>query len=220
MKSDKVQFTRIPAGEALLGLRRGDPEVLSLIEEDGVWWESMSPQRLESMPEFSISTSPISYEQVRAVLPGVPIPEGVAVHQVARVGWGVADKAAKLLGGRLPTEDEWEYACRGGSQSLFSFGRLSEDDDPLEPWMRWEVDVGAENGYGLKCLYTGEWCSGFWGLRTSTGPQIEEGVRVMRGGGAYFWPWQDEEWRWCMSASRTPSSQLPDSEWSFRVVLD
>jgi len=49
---------------------------------------------------------------------------------------------------------------------------------------------------------------------------IEEGSSVVRGGGSQFWPWQDEEWIWCASAMRMPSSGLFDGRCGFRLAHD
>ena len=46
-------------------------------------------------------------------------------------------------------------------------------------------------------IYTGDWCSDYY--KTSD-CELEDKEYVIRGGGAYFWPWQADEWIWCMSA--------------------
>ena len=42
---------------------------------------------------------------------------------------------AETLGCRLPSETEWEYACRAGSQSLFTWGDDLASDEELEGWL-------------------------------------------------------------------------------------
>ena len=139
-------------------------------------------------------------------------------------------KTGKLKAGeeyRLPTEAEWEYACRAGTTTAFSFG---EDESKLSDfaWFdgntkneRYAHQVGRKmpNPGGLHDMHGNawEWCSDWYGekLPGGTDPVGPGGGshRVVRGG---HWGYTSA---YCRSATRlilVPSSRYLDL--GFRVV--
>jgi formylglycine-generating enzyme required for sulfatase activity len=130
---------------------------------------------------------------------------------VENVSWddaqGFIERLNKLVpegGFRLPTEAEWEYACRAGTTTAFWFGdqitpeQVNYDGNypyaggPKGQYREHTVAVKALpcNGWGLYQMHGNvwEWCQDWFGEYSSetvidpTGPAEGEG-RVLRGGG-------------------------------------
>jgi formylglycine-generating enzyme required for sulfatase activity len=130
----------------------------------------------------------------------------------------------------LPTEAQWEYACRGGKKSAFSFG-----DDPSEfHTYGWSAENAFEKGeayshevgkkcpneFGLHDMHGNvwEWCRDNFSAKLpgGTNPIIDNAspLRVNRGGAWNF------ATKCCRSASRL--SDDSDSRYNnlgFRIVL-
>ena len=124
-------------------------------------------------------------------------------------------KAGKLKANeeyRLPTEAEWEYACRAGTTTAYSFGDdkkqlgnygwfTGNTDSAGEPYAH-KVGLKQPNPWGLHDMHGSvwEWCSDWYGdtLPGGADPVGPEGgsIRVLRGGG--WWNLPDL----CRSADR------------------
>ena len=161
-----------------------------------------------------------------------------SMYPVEQVSWEDAVEFCKKLSDlpeekkagrvyRLPTEAEWEYACRAGSMTAFSFGespKLLGD----YAWFggnsnRQTYLVGQKkaNAWGLYDMHGNvwEWCSDLYGdypKRALTDPvgSRDGDIRVNRGGG-----WEEDAAD-CRSAIRSyndPSVRF--SVLGFRVAL-
>ena len=144
---------------------------------------------------------------------------------------GLERKAGKLKADeeyRLPTEAEWEYACRAGTTTAFSFG---EDESKLGEyaWCRSNADNAGEkyahavglkkpNPWGLHDMHGNvfEWCSDWYGnaLPGGADPVGPGGGsdRVIRGGG-----WRDYPGS-CRSANRYAVPSNRSNDMGFRVA--
>jgi formylglycine-generating enzyme required for sulfatase activity len=143
-------------------------------------------------------------------------------HPVTFVTWYGAYEFAKFIGGRLPTEAEWEYACHADGEG-YSFDTegicvsaqnanflLPSDYSKScgENAIRFEktapVNSFNPNKWGLYNMQgnVSEWCSDWYGeypdyaQYNPQGPTDNRMFKVIRGGG-----WQSDLWR-CRSVRR------------------
>jgi formylglycine-generating enzyme required for sulfatase activity len=127
---------------------------------------------------------------------------------------------------RLPTEAEWEYACRAGTNTLYSFGDLlPKTQANYGSYSTVEVGLFPPNNFGLYDMpgNVWEWCQDHWHDNYLEAPtdgrawldNDENDSRILRGGSWYC------DRRCCRSAFRTGSEpDDQDNEYGFRVVCE
>lgn len=202
--------------------------VMGSPERDKDHFENERRHRVTLTQGFWMAKYEVSQEQWRSVMGKFPLWEKWkgAEWPVTRVSWQDCRKFCQQAGNglQLPTEAQWEYACRAGSRGAYAgTGRLDtmgwyagnsgEDRQP--------VGELAPNAWGLYDMHGNvwEWCEDAYkedlGTASVGDPVEREGTaRVLRGGSA--WEWEAA----CRSAFRkwaAPSFRLEFS--GFRPVI-
>lgn len=218
-------FCWIPSGSFLMG---------SPSTEEG-HEEIESPQhRIVIARGFRMSSTPVTRNQWAAVIGLLPSTPVDATHPVTEVSWDDAQRFLARLSEvhapgsfRLPTEAEWEYACRAGSSGRYAGGDSEADLDR----MGWYAassggathPVGRKtpNLWGLHDMHGNvfEWCQDWddlYALDEQTDPSGPSSgdKRILRGGCFKCPP------PYCRSANRYSAPQDRRSRnLGFRVVL-
>lgn len=222
-----LSFVLIPAGSFTMGSPAGEPDR----DND----ERQHPVTI-SKP-FYLQITEVTQKQWTQVMESNPsrFRDCGDDCPVEWVSWDDAREFIRKLnqkeGGRkyrLPSEAEWEYACRAGSAGRFCFG---DDAAKLGEYAWYEANSGRKthpvgrnkpNAWGLYDMHGNvfEWCQDWYGayptskVTDPTGPKAGE-TRVLRGGSWYYGAW------FLRSANRADGR--PDSRGNgigFRVVKD
>ena len=131
----QMTFVRIPAGEFVMGSYHGEPDTYptTKVKIDKAFWmgelEVTNQQYNTIFPQHD--SRYVDQQWKDHVVPGYPAnkPE----QPVIRVSYNDAMEYCKILSQMtglnitLPTEAQWEWACRGGSDEDFWFGNLNAD---------------------------------------------------------------------------------------------
>ncbi|HIL96306.1 MAG TPA: formylglycine-generating enzyme family protein [Pseudomonadales bacterium] len=198
-----MKLNLIPAGTFLMGSPEDETG-----REDGEHQHQVTISKA-----FYMQTTEVTQGQWKAVMGTEPWKGRFSVkagpHYAANsVSWDDAVAFCKKLSEkegktyRLPTEAEWEYACRAGTQTAWSFG----DDEKVLGDYAWynentwdigekyahQVELKKPNAFGLYDMHGNvwEWCSDFAEgdyykqspEKDPTGP-ARGAFRVLRGGG-------------------------------------
>jgi formylglycine-generating enzyme required for sulfatase activity len=139
-----------------------------------------------------MGSNPSFFQSASAQVPAAQISN----RPVERVSWIAVRSYCRSLGGRLPTEAEWEYACRAGTQTPFYNG--STDDNTLGALAWYSLNSGnqtrpvggkAANALGFYDMLgnIGEWVNDLYGdyssdPQTNPAGPAASGPFVRRGG--------------------------------------
>jgi formylglycine-generating enzyme required for sulfatase activity len=216
----KLEMVKIPAGTFTMGSDENDDE---------------KPKHQVKLQEFYLGKYPVTQEQYQTIMGNNPSNfKDNPKNPVEEVTWNDAQEFCQKLSQktgkqyRLPTEAEWEYACRAGTQTRYYFG----DNGELLGEYAWydqnsysktqPVGQKKPNNWGLHDMHGNvcEWCEDGWDGNYENAPKdgiawndnhFQSDTRVLRGG---CW---DSNPRSCLSSSR---SYYDDCSYydGFRVV--
>jgi formylglycine-generating enzyme required for sulfatase activity len=229
----KLEMIAIPGGTFWMGspaneAERGDNE---------------SPQHQVTVPSFFMGKYPLTQAQYQAIMGKNPAYFKGNNRPVENVSWDDAVRFCQKLSQRtgknyrLPSEAEWEYACRAGTKTPFSFGDNITTDlvnydgtypyksAPKGKYREQTTDVGTfpPNAFGLYDMHGNvwEWCEDDWHENYIDAPtdgsawnsQSGSNTKLLRGGSWYYVAGD------CRSANRVRDSRdYRDCYCGFRVV--
>jgi formylglycine-generating enzyme required for sulfatase activity len=178
-----LTMVKIPAGSFRMGSPEDEPE---RSDDEG-------PQHEVTLGSFFMAQTPITQAQWRAVAGWQKLERDLdpdpsnfkgANRPVEQVNWFDAVEFCRRLSQRtgqrygLPSEAQWEYACRAGSTTPFHFGATLTPDlanyngnhvygnGPKGTYREQTVEVAsfAANGWGLHDMHGNvwEWCEDHW----------------------------------------------------------
>jgi formylglycine-generating enzyme required for sulfatase activity len=204
--------------------------------------ESESPQHQVSIQPFFMGKFTITQQQYKAVMGNNPSRFKRKNLPVEGVNWDNAvefcAKLSKKTGKRyqLPSEAQWEYACRAGTITPFHFGETITTDlanyngeyayasSPIGKYRRKTTNVGTfpANAFGLYDMHGNvwEWCEDKWHGNYVSAPtdgsswvfNNDNDNRLLRGGS-----WLDYA-DLCRSANRLSNFGILSNADGFRVV--
>jgi formylglycine-generating enzyme required for sulfatase activity len=252
-----LDLVRIPAGKFMMGMS-ADERKIALenakkynSSNAETWLDWSTPQHEVKVPSFLMGKYAVTNAQWKAIMGTKPSEKSDVKFQgenqpVINVSWDNAKEFCKKLSEkieknvRLPSEAEWEYACRAGTTTAFHFGEtitpelVNYDgnypyvDAPKGEYREKTVDVNFDkfspNAWGLYQLHGNvwEWCEDVWhdnynGAPTDGSAWLtggEQNRHIVRGGS-----WISHA-IYCRSASRLRFVTVSRNfNLGFRVVL-
>ncbi len=207
----ELEMISIPAGEFLMG------------SPDGEGYDTEKPQHLVTVSEFFMGKYPVTQEQWRSIAIQTELQVNVKLEPepayfvgdskpVESIFWQDAVEFCARLSKltdkkyRLPTEAEWEYACRAGTTTPFCYGAtITTDLANYNGYTYNNEQLGIRrssttsvkrflsNAFGLYDVHGNvwEWCEDHWHSNYQQAPKdgfawvdsmTMEGIHVLRGG--------------------------------------
>lgn len=183
---DGLTYLWIPSGTFRIGCSQGDRECNS---------DEKPPRQVTLTRGFWLDQTPVTQQAYARVTGQNPSQFKGANLPVENVDWNEAKAYCTAVGGRLPTEAEWEYAARAGVTSS-RYGKKLDDIAWYfgnSGFQSHEVGKKQTNDFGLADMLGNvwQWVADWYGMYPSGDrsdpPGAEAGqFRVLRGGSWYF----------------------------------
>ena len=249
-KGATMKLVLIPAGKFMMGRKLSAAEAVRLCGGKEAHYADERPRHEVTIspgaPGFYMGVCEVTYSQWRAVMPTEPWAGKVCVkaeadHAASWMNWHEVSEFCQVLSKktgkkvRLPTEAQWEYACRAGTETVYCFGddksKLGDyawyHDNTRKTGRSYAHPVGRKkpNAWGLHDMHGNvwEWCRDwyakeFYATADKVDPEntTETKHRAVRGGS-----WHNDPSR-CRSASRNSwtGPAYRHYNYGFRVVVE
>jgi formylglycine-generating enzyme required for sulfatase activity len=214
-----LELVYVPSGHFLMGAGGSPAELAARYDAGPEYFANEFPQhRVIISKGFWMSRTEVTQGQYRTVTDAEPWLEQAYVQQgdfnpVVFVSWDDATEFCRRLScaeGRtykLPTEAQWEYACRAGTTTQYSFGDDESQGDEYACFKGNTFDIGERhaqpvamlkpNAFGLCDMHGNvwEWCRDAYDPRYHSelcDPAVDPEntrpakARVLRGGCWYY----------------------------------
>ena len=214
-----MKMVLIPAGEFLMGSKLSPKECVTLYGDREEFWAKAiaceKPVHIVGVGEpFYMGVTEVTQAQWKAVMGTNP-----SIHQgddrpVEMVSWHEATEFCKKLSAkekgtyRLPTEAEWEYACRAGTTTRYCYG---DDERRLGRCAWYGGSIGPMRVFGITMVRA------YYGIHPVAGKKPNVwGLYDMHGNAL---EWCQDVWHWDYSGTPTDGSAwLEGGEQKLRVL--
>jgi formylglycine-generating enzyme required for sulfatase activity len=238
-ETTQLDMMLIPSGTFMMGQTEAEKEELIRLagEEDYQnYYVRELPRHEVTVPSFFMGKYPITQAQWRVVAGYPKIDQDLDPdpsnfkgpnHPVEQVNWDDATEFCRRLSQqtnrtyRLPSEAEWEYACRAGTTTPFHFGETLSDE--LANYCPQDRDIDGT-------LYKGTYGRGIQGnyreetVDVGNFPANQFGLYDMHGN---VWEWCEDDWHsdyidapedgsaWLENDRKTSNRLLRSGSWSY-----
>ncbi len=234
----ELDMVLIPGGSFWMGTEESEIERL-VKEYDREWFRNERPQHKVNVPTFFMGRYPITQAQWRIVAGWEQVERELNTdpshftetfqgtsevmlrweRPVENISWEDAKEFCDRLSKktrreyRLPTEAEWEYACRAGTDTPFHFGETISTDLANYRGTDWEYEgkvYPGNYGRGLKGIYREQTTPvGYFKVANNFG------LYDMHGN---VWEWCEDDWHDNYENAPNDGSAWLSGESSVKVI--